>query len=50
MYAFIWRHLPGSLAVKILLALGLATLVGLLLNFVVFPWLDNLLTSSDVIA
>jgi hypothetical protein len=50
MYAFIWRHLPGSLTTKIVTALALTVAVLLLLNFVVFPWLDNLLTSSDVIA
>jgi hypothetical protein len=50
MYAFIWRHLPGPVSIKILISLALIGLVALLLNFVVFPWLDNLLTSSDVIA
>ena len=50
MYAFIWRKLPGPIASKIAISLALLGAVALLLNFVVFPWLDNLLTSSDVIA
>ncbi len=48
MYAWLWRHLPGPLPVRLLLAgLLLATAVALLF-FVVFPAVEPLLPFSDV--
>ena len=40
MYVWIWRRLPGPLAVKLLQVLLLVTAVSLLLLFVVFPWIE----------
>jgi hypothetical protein len=40
MYAWLWRHLPGGLALKLLQALLLVAVVSALLLFVVFPWLE----------
>ena len=48
MYAWIWRHLPGPLAVRLLLALVLLAGVLALLFFVVFPTIEPLLPYSDV--
>lgn len=48
MYAWIWRRLPGSLPVKLLEVLVLLCGVLALLFFVVFPWVDSQLPSSDV--
>jgi hypothetical protein len=42
MYAWIWRHLPGSTPVRALCALLLAALVVFLLFSYVFPWLEPL--------
>lgn len=48
MYAWLWRHLPGPLPVRVLLALlGLAAAVALLF-FVVFPRVEPLLPFADV--
>ncbi|TNY37774.1 hypothetical protein [Thermomonospora catenispora] len=41
MYAWIWRHLPGSGPVRALIALGLAAVVVLLLWNVAFPWAES---------
>jgi len=46
MYAWIWRHLPGPLAVRILQALVLIAAVSLLLLFVVFPVVEPHLPSN----
>lgn len=43
MYAWIWRHLPGPFAVRILTATVLVLGVAALLLFVVFPWLEPML-------
>lgn len=40
MYGWIWRLLPGNLAVRVCTAAVLAGLVLALLWFVVFPWLE----------
>lgn len=41
MYAWIWRHLPGTGPVRALIALGLVTVVVLLLWYLVFPWAES---------
>jgi hypothetical protein len=48
MYVWIWRHLPGPLAVKLLQVLVLISLVSLLLLFVVFPWIEPHLPINQV--
>lgn len=40
MYTWIWRHLPGGLALKLLQTLLLVAAVSALLLLVVFPWLE----------
>ncbi|WP_131738798.1 hypothetical protein [Actinomadura roseirufa] len=40
MYAWIWRRLPGTWQVKTAVAAVLLIVAGLLLWYVVFPWLD----------
>jgi len=40
MYTWIWRHLPGGVAVKALQALVIFCLVAALLMFVIFPWIE----------
>jgi hypothetical protein len=47
-YVWIWRHLPGGLAAKLLQALLLVAAVCALLLFVVFPEVEPLLPFSDV--
>lgn len=48
MYAFIWRHLPGPVPVRVLLAAALLLAVIVLLFTWVFPWLMPLLPIDDV--
>jgi hypothetical protein len=48
MYGWIWRHLPGPVAVRVTLAVVLVCGVVALLFFVVFPVLDPLLPFNDV--
>ena len=48
MYGWIWRRLPGPVAVKLVVALVLITAVVALLMFVVFPLLDPLLPFNRV--
>lgn len=48
MYTWIWRHLPGGLAAKLLGAVLLLGVVLALLFFVVFPWLEPRLPFNDV--
>ncbi len=48
MYTWIWRHLPGPTAVKVLEALVLFLAVVALLFFVVFPWLEPYLPFDRV--
>lgn len=48
MYAWIWRHLPGSPPLRAVEALALVVLVVGLLLFVVFPWLSPMLPFGNV--
>ena len=48
MYVWIWRHLPGPTAVRLLQVLVLFLLVVALLFFVVFPWLEPYLPFDRV--
>lgn len=48
MYGWIWRNLPGPVAVRVVLAVALALGVVALLLFVVFPWLEPLLPFNNV--
>ncbi len=48
MYVWIWRHLPGSLAVKLLQTLLLLLAVTALLLFVIFPWIEPHLPINQV--
>jgi len=48
MYAWIWRHLPGPLPARLLLAVLLVAIVVLLLFTVVFPWAEDALPFIDV--
>ncbi len=48
MYVWIWRHLPGMLALKLLQVLLLVAAVCALLLFVVFPWIEPHLPISQV--
>lgn len=47
MYAWIWRHLPGPLPVRLLEALVLVAAVMAVLLFVVFPWVEPRLPWRD---
>ena len=48
MYVWIWRHLPGVLALKVLQVALLFAAVSALLLFVVFPWIEPHLPISQV--
>ena len=48
MYTWIWRHLPGPVAVKTLEALIMVLAVVALLFFVIFPWLEPYLPFDHV--
>jgi hypothetical protein len=48
MYAWIWRHLPGPLPLRIVLAAAIAAAVVLLLFTRVFPWAEQSLPFLDV--
>ncbi|MGH3933752.1 MAG: hypothetical protein ACRDS1_02000 [Pseudonocardiaceae bacterium] len=48
MYSWIWRHLPGPLAVRVLQALMLVTAIVMLLFLVVFPWMEPRLPFNEV--
>jgi accessory gene regulator protein AgrB len=48
MYAWIWRHLPGPLAVRLLTAVVLLAGVIALLMFVIFPWVEPKLPFNNV--
>jgi hypothetical protein len=50
MYSWIWQHLPGSRAVKLLEALLLVAVVLTLLMLVVFPWVEPQLPFNEVTA
>jgi hypothetical protein len=40
MYAWIWRHLPGGMTVKTLLAALLIVIVAIVLWYTLFPWAE----------
>jgi type IV secretory pathway VirB2 component (pilin) len=48
MYGWIWRHLPGPLAVRLAVLIVLFCGVIALLFFVVFPAVDPLLPFNNV--
>ncbi|HEX3828063.1 MAG TPA: hypothetical protein VHV82_12410 [Sporichthyaceae bacterium] len=48
MYPWIWRHLPGNLAIRTLLSLLLLLFVLWLLFQHVFPWVDPRLPFNQV--
>ncbi len=48
MYTWIWRHLPGPLALRLLQVLLLVAAVCALLLFVVFPWVEPHLPINQV--
>lgn len=48
MYGWIWRHLPGPLPVRLLVAAALVAAAVLLLFTVVFPWAETSLPFIDV--
>ncbi len=48
MYVWIWRHLPGPLAVRLLQLAALLAAAAALLFLVVFPQVEPLLPYSDV--
>ena len=48
MYVWIWRHLPGPLAAKLLQTLLLLLAVTALLLFVIFPWIEPHLPINQV--
>lgn len=48
MYAWIWRHLPGPLPLRLVIALALVVAVVALLLTTVFPWAEHALPFLDV--
>lgn len=48
MYGWIWRHLPGSFAMKLLEVLVLVMAVIALLTLVLFPWVEPRLPFNAV--
>lgn len=48
MYSWLWRHLPGVLPVRVLLATALLAAAVLLLLFIVFPAIDPHLPWNNV--
>jgi hypothetical protein len=48
MYVWLWRHLPGALALKLLQVLVLFLAVVALLMFVIFPWIEPHLPINNV--
>ena len=48
MYVWIWRHLPGPTALRLLEVLVLFLAVVALLFFVIFPWLEPYLPFDRV--
>ena len=41
MYAWIWRHLPGPVPIRLVISLALVAAVVLLLFTTVFPWAEQ---------
>ncbi|WP_433503803.1 hypothetical protein ACQP04_29545 [Pseudonocardia halophobica] len=48
MYAWIWRHLPGPLAIRVVIAFLLVAAVAFFLLHFVFPAVDHLLDDATV--
>lgn len=48
MYGWLWRHLPGPTAVRVVLALVLFGVVVAALFVWVFPWVEPRLPFTDV--
>ncbi len=48
MYAWIWRHLPGSTSLRLLQAVLLVAFVAALLLFVIFPVVEPRLPSNPL--
>jgi len=48
MYVWLWRHLPGTTALRLLQALLLVAAVAALLLFVIFPWVEPKLPINQV--
>lgn len=48
MYPWIWRHLPGPTAARVVVALALVALVVAALFLWVFPWVEPFLPFTDV--
>lgn len=48
MYPWLWRHLPGPTAVRVLIALVLVVAVVVVLFLWVFPWIEPRLPFTDV--
>jgi hypothetical protein len=40
MYAWLWRHLPGTLPQRLGIAAGVVVVVAALLWYLVFPWVE----------
>lgn len=48
MYGWIWNHLPGPVAVRVLEAFVLLLALIAVLLFVVFPWVEPRMPFNDV--
>ena len=48
MYVWIWRHLPGNIALRTVQVLVLLAVVCGLLLFIVFPWVEPKLWFTHV--
>jgi hypothetical protein len=48
MYAWIWRHLPGPVTVRLVIVAAVLVGVFFLLMDVVFPWVETLMPYGDV--
>jgi hypothetical protein len=48
MYGWIWRHLPGPTALRLLQVLLLLAAVSALLLFVIFPWIEPNLPPNPI--
>jgi hypothetical protein len=46
MYAWLWRHLPGPLPVRLITTVLLVIVIVVLLFAYVFPWLEPLMPFS----
>jgi hypothetical protein len=48
MYVWIWRHLPGPIAVRLLQTVVLVAIICAILLFLVFPWIEPKLWFTHV--